>query len=97
MRFLPFLGLIGIAALVGYPSLRHDRPAPMPAHALPDADAIANAREPSAPGVDDWDVRDTKPARIAKAAAFAYSKNHPPTPLPAVAFAALTGPAAADA
>jgi soluble lytic murein transglycosylase-like protein len=97
MRFLPILGLIGIAALVGYPSFRHDRPAPMPAHALPDADAIANAAEPNAPTADDWDVRDTKPARIAKAAAFAYAKNHPPTPLPAVAFAALTGPAAANA
>ena len=36
-------------------------------------------------------------APISTAAAFAYSRHHPPTPLPALAFAALTGPAAPDA
>jgi hypothetical protein len=48
------------------------------------------------PAAEDWDAMPPQKAPISTASAFAYARNHPPTPLPALAFAALTGTAAPD-
>jgi hypothetical protein len=95
MRGPPIIALLGIAVLVGHPSFRISTVVPTTAEqpALTPEPAVAH----DVPAAEDWDAMPPQNPPISTAAAFAYSRRHAPTPLPALVFAALTGPAALDA
>jgi hypothetical protein len=103
LRGAPILALVGIAILVWHPSFRQPS-APAPAlseqhpPAVEPAPVTESAIAPDAPAAADWDDdRDITTAAISTAASFAYSRNHPSTRLPPLAFAAMAGPATPDA
>jgi hypothetical protein len=96
MRGPPIIALLGIAVLVWHPSFRSASPV-VPTTAEQPALMPEPAVALDVPAAEDWDAMPPQKAPISTAAAFAYSRHHAPTPLPALAFAALTGPAAPDA
>jgi soluble lytic murein transglycosylase-like protein len=96
MRIPPLFALLGIAVLVVHPSFRPGSPV-VPTTAEQPALVPGPAVAQDMPAAEDWDAMPAQKAPISTAAAFAYSRHHAPTPLPALAFAALTGPAAPDA
>src|ERR1700742_4647954 len=101
MRGLPIIALLGIAVLVGHPSFRISTVVPTTAEQRAPAPEPAIASDPAVaqqtPVAEDWDSMPPQQAPISTAAAFAYSRHPAPTPLPALAFAALTGPTTPEA
>ncbi len=97
MRGPPIIALLGIAILVGHPSFRISTVVPTTAEQPAASDRAIAPEAAAAPAAEDWDAIPAQTPPISTAAAFAYSRHHPPTPLPALAFAALTGTAAQDA